>query len=92
MGVGDLEWFSFEDEPVPASLPAPIMNFDNIEGSCKCFGLEKVEVAGLEGGEFSGLEAMGDRGLLNKNLDGLFGVNEGSGLSGAEWSVSSALL
>ena len=43
---------------------------------------------GLEGGEFSGLDAMGDKGLLKKNRLGLFGVNsDGSGCKGAECTV-----
>ena len=49
------------------------------------------DAKGLEGGEFSGLEAMGDSGLLkNWNLLGLFGLfgvkSDGSGCKGAEWA------
>ena len=54
------------------------------------------DAKGLEGGEFSGLDAMGDSGLLkNWNLLGLFGLfgvkSDGSGCKGAEWTVAGIL-
>ena len=60
MGVGDLEeWLSLLDEP---SRP---MTLDHNEGNCRCLGRL---IAGLAGGEVSGLEAMGLKGLVKKNL------------------------
>ena len=57
--------------------------------TCKCLGrLLPPEAKGLEGGEFSGLDAIGDKGLLKKNRFGLFGVkSDGSGCKGAECTV-----
>ena len=80
VGVGDRdEWLSLLEEP---SRP---MTLDHKEGNCKCLGRT---TAGLPGGEFSGLEAMGLKGLVKKNLLDRLGVNVGSGCKGAETAVT----
>ena len=80
MGVGDLEeWLSLLEEP---SRP---MTLDHNEGNWRCLGRL---IAGLAGGEVSGLEAMGLRGLVKKNLVDRLGVNVGSGCKGADTAVT----
>jgi hypothetical protein len=74
-----LEWLLCSLEAEEPLFP---MNLDKMLGNCSCFGLTDAVGVGLLGGEVSGLDAIGDNGLLKKNLVDLLGVREGSGCKG----------